>query len=216
MPHAPLNIAVLVSGQGRGSNLQALLDGCASGQIAGKIAVVIGTRADSPALERARAVGVPVRVVSPRKYEGDDDGYAAALMNILTRHEVGLICLAGYMRSLPAAVVQAYFRRIMNIHPALLPLFGGKGMFGEHVHRAAIESGMKFSGCTVHFVDEEYDTGPIILQAAVPILDDDTPPALAARILPEEHRTYVRAVGLFAQERLRVEGRRVIIVPSLD
>ena len=102
----------------------------------------------------------------------------------------------------------------MNIHPALLPLFGGQGMFGEHVHAAAIESGMKVSGCTVHFVDEQYDTGPIIVQSAVPILDDDTPATLASRILPEEHRAYVRAVKWFAEGRLQIEGQRVRLKPS--
>ncbi|HZT42545.1 MAG TPA: phosphoribosylglycinamide formyltransferase [Chthonomonadaceae bacterium] len=206
-----LAIAVLVSGQGRGSNLQALLEGCASGQIAGQIAVVIGTRADAPALERARSAGVPVAVVSPRKYEGDEAGYAEALGRILKRYDIGLICLAGYMRKLPSSIIAAYHQRILNIHPALLPLFGGRGMYGEHVHQAVLESGMKVTGCTVHFVDEEYDTGPIVLQTAVPVFDEDTPQTLAARVLAEEHCAYVRAVQLFAEGRLRVEGRRVFI-----
>jgi len=208
-PTGLLQIAALVSGQGRGSNLGALLDACASGQIAGRIAVVIGTRSDSPALERARAGGAAVTVLSPRKYEEDEAGYAEALLRILRRHRIGLICLTGYMRKLPPAVVSAYAERIMNIHPALLPLFGGKGMFGEHVHRAVLESGMKVSGCTVHFVDEHYDSGPIIVQQAVPVHDADTPATLAARILPEEHRAYALAVQLFASGRLRIEGRRV-------
>ncbi|HLV79099.1 MAG TPA: phosphoribosylglycinamide formyltransferase, partial [Chthonomonadaceae bacterium] len=163
-----LAIAVLVSGQGRGTNLQALLDACASGQIAGRIAVVIGTRADAPALERARSAGAPVVVISPRKYEGDEAGYAQALERVLKRYDIGLICLAGYMRKLPAAIIAAYRHRILNTHPALLPLFGGHGMYGERVHQAVLESGMKVSGCTVHFADEEYDTGPIVLQTAVP------------------------------------------------
>jgi phosphoribosylglycinamide formyltransferase 1 len=204
-----LPIAVFVSGQGRGSNLGALLDGCASGQIAGHIAVVIATRADAPALERAKAAGVTTSVVSPRKYENDEAGYAAVLLKILQRHQIQLICLAGYTRMLPLPVVDAFRNRIMNIHPALLPFFGGHGMYLEHVHQAVLESGMKVSGCTVHFVDEQYDTGPIILQTPVPVEDEDTPATLAARILPEEHRTYVRAVELFAAGRLRVDGRRV-------
>ena len=211
---APLAIAAMVSGQGRGSNLGALLQGCASGEIAGRIAVVIGTRADAPALERARAAGVPVSVISPRKYEEDEAGYAAALLRVLQRHEVGLICLAGYMRRLPPSVVVAYAGCIMNVHPALLPLFGGRGMFGEHVHRAVLESGMKLSGVTVHLVDEQYDTGPIIVQSAVPVLEEDTPATLAARILPEEHRAYVRAVQLYAARRLRLEGHRVRVLPE--
>ncbi len=210
----PLQIAVLVSGHGRGTNLGALLDACASGQIAGHIAVVIGTRADAPALERARAAGARTVVVSPRKYAENEAGYADALLRVLAAHHTGLICLAGYMRKLPSQVVTAYRGRIMNVHAALLPLFGGHGMYGEHVHRAVLESGMKVSGCTVHFVDEQYDTGPIILQTAVPVLDTDTPETLAARVLPEEHRVYVRAVQLFAEGRLRIEGRRVFVLPS--
>ena len=202
----------MVSGQGRGSNLQALLDACASGEIAGKISVVIGTRKEAPALERARAAGVPTGVVSPRKYAEDEAGYAETLMRILTRYQVELICLAGYMRMLPPPVLAAYPHRIVNTHAALLPLFGGQGMFGEHVHQAVIESGMKVAGCTVHFVDEEYDTGPIIVQSVVPVLSQDTPETLAKRLLPVEHRTYVKAVQLFAAGRLKVEGKRVIVL----
>lgn len=207
-----LPIAVLVSGHGRGSNLQAILDACASGEIPGRVAVVIGTRADAPAMERARNAGVPTVTISPRRHTEDESDYAAALLNTLRAHNVGLICLAGYMRMLPQPVVEAYRGRIINVHPALLPLFGGKGMYGEHVHRAVLESGMKVSGCTVHFVDEQYDTGPIILQATVPVCDDDTPETLAARVLPEEHKTYVRAIRLFAEGRLRIEGRRVRVI----
>ena len=188
------------------------MDACAVGQIAGRIVVVIGTRADAPALERARAGGAAVVVVSPRKYEGDAAAYGEALLRQLRRHDVSLVCLAGYMLRLPPAVVAAYPLRVMNVHPALLPLFGGRGMYGEHVHRAVLESGMKVSGCTVHFVDEQYDTGPIIVQSAVPVLDEDTPQSLAARILPEEHRAYVEAVRAFAAGRLRIQGRRVLIV----
>ena len=217
MSHSlPLSIAVMVSGQGRGSNLGALQEACLSGAIAGRIAVVIGTRADSPALERARAAGLTVSVISPRKYEEDEAGYANVLLRILERHKVGLICLAGYMRRLPAHVVADYAGRIINVHPALLPLFGGQGMYGEHVHQAVLESGMKVAGCTVHFVDEQYDTGPIIVQTAVPVLEEDTPQSLAARILPEEHRNYVRAVQLFATHRLRIEGRRVVVLPESE
>ncbi|MCS6777952.1 MAG: phosphoribosylglycinamide formyltransferase [Chloroherpetonaceae bacterium] len=211
---SPLSIAVLVSGTGRGSNLGALIDACAHGEIHGKIVLVIGTRRDAPALERADAAGVPVAVVSPRQYADDEEGYANALLRLLDRSQVDLICLAGYLRKLPAKVVTAYAGRILNIHPSLLPLFGGQGMYGLHVHQAVLESGMKVSGCTVHFVDEHYDTGPIVIQTPVPVLDNDTPETLAARILPEEHRAYVRAVQLFAAGRLRIDGRRVRILPE--
>lgn len=207
-----LRIAVLVSGQGRGSNMGALLDGCASGTIPAEVVLVVGTRADAPALLRAREAGVSTAVVSPRKYDGDEAGYATALQRVLDRAGPGLLCLAGYMRKLPSAVLHTYAGRVMNIHNALLPLFGGQGMYGEHVHRAVLESGMKVSGCTVHFVDEHYDTGPIIVQAAVPVLDNDTPGTLAARVLVEEHKSYVRAVKLFAEGKLSfsADARKVL------
>src|SRR5258708_4805712 len=150
-----LPIAAVVSRTGRGSQLGALIAGRAPGETAGRIAVVIGTRADAPALARAQAAGISTAVVSPRKYEGDEAGYTAALQRLLTRHRIGLICLAGYLRRLPPSLVADYAGRIMNTHPALLPLFGGKGMYGENVHRAVLESGMKVAGCTGHFVDGE-------------------------------------------------------------
>jgi len=207
-----LSIGVLVSGHGRGSNLQSIIDACTTGEIPGVVSVVIGTRADAPAMDRARSAGADAVVVSPRKYAEDDAGYGAALLRILRKRDVGLICLAGYMRILPQDVVDEYRGRIMNVHPGLLPLFGGKGMYGEHVHKAVIDSGMKVSGCTVHFVDEHYDSGPIILQTAVPVMEGDTPSTLAARVLPLEHRTYAQAIRLFALGRLRIDGRRVEIV----
>jgi phosphoribosylglycinamide formyltransferase 1 len=204
-----LKIGVIVSGHGRGTNLQAILDACAEARVRAEVAVVIGTRADAPAMDRARAAGVDAIVVSPRKYEDDPDGYGNALMRVLGRRGVELICLAGYMRMLPVAVVEAFRGRILNVHPALLPLFGGKGMYGENVHAAVLESGMKVSGATVHLVDERYDSGPIVAQAAIPVLEDDTPASLAARVLPLEHRLYVEAIGLFADGRITVEGGRV-------
>lgn len=212
----PLRIAVLVSGHGRGSNLQSLLDACADGRIAGSVVLVIGTRAGAPALDRAESAGVPTVVASPKAF-ADNIAYGDELLHLLAEHYIGLVCLAGYMRLLPDDVVHAYHGRIMNVHPALLPLFGGHGMYGEHVHQAVIESGMKVSGCTVHFVDNEYDHGPIIIQTAVPVHEGDTPEELAARILPEEHRAYARAVRLFAQNRLQIEGGRVhILNPEED
>lgn len=207
----PIRIAVLVSGHGRGSNMAALIDACQRGEIAGEVVLVIGTRLEAPALQRAAEKGVPTCVLSPRGL--DDDQYAQRLLQRLNEARVDLICLAGYMRLLPAPVVRAYAGRVMNIHPALLPLFGGKGMYGEHVHRAVLESGMKVSGCTVHFVDEHYDTGPIIVQRCVPVEEDDTWESLAARVLEQEHQAYVQAVKLFAEGRLRIEGRRVRVLP---
>lgn len=213
---SPLAIAAMVSGQGRGSNVQSLLDACESGEISARMAVVIGTRSDAMALERARSMEVATAVVSPRKYENDETAYGEILLGVLARHNVQLLCLAGYMRRLPYVIVSAYAGRIMNVHPALLPLFGGRGMYGEHVHQAVLDSGMKVSGCTVHFVDEQYDTGPIILQTAVPVEEKDTPQTLAARILPCEHQTYVNAVRLFAAGCLRVDGRRVFTDANVE
>lgn len=206
-----IRIAVLVSGHGRGSNMAALIDACQRGEIAGEVVLVIGTRREAPALQRAAEKGVPTCVVSPRGL--DEEEYARRLLRRLEEARVDLVCLAGYMRLLPTPVVHAYAGRVMNIHPALLPLFGGKGMYGEHVHRAVLESGMKVSGCTVHFVDEHYDTGPIIVQRCVPVEEDDTWESLAARVLAQEHQAYVQAVKLFAEGRLRIEGRRVRILP---
>lgn len=202
-------IAILVSGPSRGSNMEAIIEACRDGRIPDSAVVaVIGARDDAPALHKAHALSVSTAVVNPREFP-DPDMYGDALLWVLQKAQPDLICLAGYMRLLPAQVVQAYPMRIMNIHPALLPLFGGKGMYGLRVHQAAIDSGMKITGCTVHFVDEGYDTGPIILQRCAPILDDDSPETLASRVLPVEHETYIEAIRLFVQGRLRVEGRRV-------
>jgi formyltetrahydrofolate-dependent phosphoribosylglycinamide formyltransferase len=210
-PRPRIRIAVLVSGHGRGTNLQAILDACSSREIPGEVALVLGVRSDAPAMERARCAAVPTVVVSPRKYPDDAD-YGAVLLRTLGAHRVDLICLAGYMRLLPPAVVATFAGRIMNTHPALLPLFGGPGMYGERVHEAVIASGMKVSGCTVHFVDDQYDHGPIILQTPVLIEESDTAADLAARVLPQEHGTYVRAIRLFAEGRLRIEGNRVRVL----
>ena len=135
------------------------------------------------------------------------------MLEALRGHEVGLVCLAGYMRMLPESVVNEYKNAVMNVHPALLPLFGGKGMYGEHVHRAVLESGMKVTGCTVHFVDYDYDTGPVILQRCVAVEEGDTPQTLAARVLPAEHAAYVEAISLFVDDRVVVDCGRVRIRP---
>jgi phosphoribosylglycinamide formyltransferase 1 len=209
----PINIAVMVSGHGRGSNMQAIIDACADGRITGRVAVVIGVKDDVPAMDRARTQHVPAIAVRPKDFE-TDEAYGVRLLDILAEHEVDLICLAGYMRILPLDVVRTFQWRIMNTHAALIPSFCGKGMYGEHVHQAVLECGAKVSGCTIHFVDEQYDTGPIIVQKAVPVEEGDTSETLAARILPHEHKSYVEAVQLFAQGRLRVEGRVVHILPA--
>lgn len=212
-----IRIAVLLSGRhGRGSNMQAIADACADGRIAGRITLVIGNHAASPALARARDLHLPTAVVpSPSKGQGPEAeaAYGDALRHALDDAQPDLICLAGYIRKVPDVVVSAYTGRVMNIHNALLPSFGGRGMFGLHVHQAVLDYGVKVSGCTVHFVDESYDTGPIILQAVVPVEEDDTAETLAARVLVAEHASFPHAIGLFAAGRLRVAGRRVHIAP---
>jgi phosphoribosylglycinamide formyltransferase-1 len=209
----PINIAVLVSGHGRGSNMQAIIDACADGRITGRVAVVIGVKDDAPAMERARSQGIATAEVRRKAFDSDE-AYGARVLEILAEHKVDLICLAGYIRILPPSICEAYRYRIMNIHPALIPLFCGKGMFGEHVHQAAVDCGVKVSGCTVHFVDEQYDTGPIIIQRIVPVEEGDTAETLAARVLVQEHIAYPEAVQLFAQGRLKVEGRVVHVLPG--
>ena len=207
-----LRIAILLSGRhGRGSNMQAIADACLSGQITGTVALVIGNHPDSPALARAAEMDLPTLSLSSRQ---DEDTYAQALMTALADAQIGLICLAGYMRKVPDAVVTAYRGRVMNIHAALLPAFGGTGMYGIRTHQAVLDYGAKVSGCTVHFVDEHYDTGPIIWQSVVPVEENDTAEILAARVLTAEHDAYPRAVALFAQGRLALDGRRVRISPS--
>lgn len=198
-----IRIGVLVSG--RGSNLQSLLDACASGQVDGRIVVVISDKADAFGLERARKAGVEAIFLDPAAYE-TKNAYNAATATALQARDVDLVCLAGYMRIVRKPVLDAYDGRIMNIHPALLPAFPGLD-----AQRQALEYGVKVAGATVHFVTAGMDEGPIILQAAVPVLEGDTEESLSARILEAEHRIYPLAVQLFAQGRLRIEGRRVIL-----
>lgn len=202
-----LRVAVLASG--RGSNLQAVIDAIEAGTVQAKIVAVISNKKEAPALERARRHGLSALFVDPNPYAGRPDSreaYDRELLDALRRHAVGLVLLAGYMKIVTRVLVEAFANRMMNIHPSLLPSFPGLD-----VQKKAIEWGCKLAGCSVHFVTEGVDEGPIILQAAVPILDDDTPETLAARILEQEHKIYPRAVQLFAERRLRVEGRRVFI-----
>ncbi|MBC8104194.1 MAG: phosphoribosylglycinamide formyltransferase [Cytophagales bacterium] len=205
-----LALAVFVGTKGRGSNLFALRDAIEAGRLAASIAVVIGTRAEAPALVRARAAGLSVRIVDPQTIHPEE--YGAALLATLKDAGTDTIALAGFLRRVPPLVVQAFPHRIVNIHPSLLPLFGGKGMYGEHVHRAVLEYGVKVSGCTVHFVDEAYDTGPIIAQRSVPVWDTDTPETLAARILPLEHALLAESLQLLAEGRLTLNGRVVRVL----
>lgn len=195
-----IRIAVLASG--RGSNLEALFEELAGREDAA-IVLVASDRADVHALERARRRGVDVALVDPAD--------ATALLALLERARVDWIVLAGYLRRVPPVVVRRWRNRILNVHPALLPAHGGKGMYGERVHRAVLESGERISGASVHLVDEAYDRGPVVARAEVPVEPDDTPASLAARVLEVEHRLLPAVVVAAAEGRIRVEGEKAWI-----
>ncbi|HET9316976.1 MAG TPA: phosphoribosylglycinamide formyltransferase [Vicinamibacteria bacterium] len=197
----PGRVGVLISG--RGSNLQALLDAAAADRLGGQVAVVISNVAEAAGLERARRAQVPAVVEDHRGRSREDQD--RAMLEHLRAHDVSLVCLAGYMRLLSPVLIRAFPDRVLNVHPSLLPAF--PGLDAQH---QAWEHGVKVSGATVHLVDEGLDTGPIVLQEAVPVLADDTPQALAARILEAEHRIYPQAVRLVLSERVRREGRRLV------
>ena len=199
-----VKLGILVSG--RGSNLQAIIDNIESGSLAAEVVVVVSDQPDTYALERARKYNIAAVHVSAKGYKGKREEYDGVLARELQKHNVDLVCLAGFMRIITPTLIKAYRNRILNIHPALLPAFPGL-----HVQKAALEHGVKFSGCTVHFVDEGMDTGPIIIQAVVPVLDADTEDSLSARILAQEHKIYSRAIQLYAEGRLTIEGRRVVV-----
>jgi len=191
---------------GRGSNLQAIIDNIEKGALSAEIAVVISDQEDAYALERARKHKIPAVHIDAKRY-GTRDTYDAALVGELKKRTVDLVCLAGFMRIVTPVLIKAFPNRILNIHPSLLPAFPGL-----HVQKKALNHGVKFSGCTVHFVDEGVDTGPIIIQAVVPVLDNDTENSLSERILKQEHKIYSRAIQLFAEGRLTIEGRHVFTI----
>lgn len=204
-------IGVLASGGG--SNMQTIMDRIAVGEIAGKIVVVISDQPKAFALERARRAGITTTMLLPRDFTSRT-AYSQELAERLTQAGVGLVVMAGFMRILTSEFFVPFRGRVMNIHPALIPSFCGSGFYGHHVHEAVLQYGVKVSGCTVHFADEEVDGGPIIVQRVVPVLEDDTPDTLAARILVEEHKAYPEAVCLFCAGRLKIEGRLVRILPE--
>jgi phosphoribosylglycinamide formyltransferase-1 len=196
-------IAVLISGSG--TNLQAIIDAIEAQRLDAKIQLVLSNRAGAYGLVRAKNHGIPVEVLDHKRFPSRE-AFDQAVVDILRAHDVELAVLAGFMRLLSPVFVSAYSNRIMNIHPALLPAFPGL-----HVQKKAVEHGVRFSGCTVHFVNEACDEGPIIIQAVVPVFPDDTEESLAARILAQEHRIYPRAIQLYSEGRLRVEGRKVLV-----
>jgi len=198
-----VSIGVLISGSG--TNLQAIIDAIEAGKLDAKIEVVLSNQADAYGLVRARNHGIAVEVLNHRSFCSRED-YDRAVIAVLQARGVELVVLAGFMRLLSPAFIKAYSNRIMNIHPALLPSFPGL-----RVQQRAVDHGVRFSGCTVHFVNEECDEGPIIIQAVVPVFADDTGETLAARILEQEHRIYPHAIQLYAESRLKVVGRKVLV-----
>jgi phosphoribosylglycinamide formyltransferase 1 len=204
-----LKIAVLVSGSG--SNLQALIDAVNIGSINGQIIIVISDRLDAYALQRAEKSGIQTFCIEKKACQTEGE-FDFQLLNSLTEVQPDLIILAGFLSILPSKLVKEYKGKIINIHPSLIPAFCGKGFYGEKVHKAAIEYGVKISGATVHFVDENTDTGPIILQKTVIVSEDDTAKSLAKKILPIEHSLLVRAAELYCDNRLEIDGRIVKIL----
>jgi formyltetrahydrofolate-dependent phosphoribosylglycinamide formyltransferase len=204
-----LQLGIFLSGTG--SNFRAIRAATLDGRLDARIRLVISNKSEAPGLTFAAEHGIPTLFESKELRASAD--HAAILLDILHRHEVDFIALCGYMLLVPSRIVQTYTGRILNIHPALLPAFGGKGMYGHHVHEAVIRSGTKFSGATVHLVDEEYDRGPIVMQDIVPIDDGDTPESLAAKVLRVEHRIYPNALQMFASGRIGVNGLRTFLQP---
>jgi phosphoribosylglycinamide formyltransferase 1 len=192
-----LNIAVF--GSGAGSNFMAILTAIQQGNIpSARISLVLSNNSGAGILGIARANALPAIHLSQKQFP-DEQSFADAILSTLRVHGVNFIALAGYMKQVPPDVVAAYRNRIVNIHPALLPRFGGVGMYGMRVHEAVLASGEKMSGATVHYVDEEYDNGPVVLQQTVPVLPGDTPESLASRVLAAEHQLYPAAIGRIAQ-----------------
>lgn len=203
-----LRLAVLISGTGR--TLENLITLTGSGELPVRIVTVISSRPGVRGNEIAEQAGIPLTVVPRREFKSTE-AFSTAIYDALLPMEIDLVVMAGFLCKI--TVHPEFEGRIMNIHPSLLPLFGGKGLYGDRVHQAVLDSGMKVSGCTVHFVDESYDAGPIILQSSVPVMDDDTPSTLAARVFLEERRIYPDAIRRFAAGRLRIEGQRVRVLP---
>lgn len=206
-----LQVAVFVSGSG--TNLQAILDKAAAGELKAEIAVVVSSRQNAYALERARQAGIPTVVCSPRNYP-DRSAYGQALLEAIEPYQVDLVVLAGFMSILSHDFIARYRNRIMNTHPSLVPAFAGPGCYGNRVHQMVLDYGVKVTGATIMFVTEEVDAGPIILQKCTTVSTDDTVESLRQKVLAIEHELYPHAINLFAEGRLRVMGRKVQILPE--
>lgn len=202
----PIRISVLLSGSG--TTLQNLIDRIAEGKLGAEIALVISNRADAYGLQRATRAGIPVGVVE-RKTCRSREEFSSRIFDLCRQARTDLVCMGGFLQLIH--IPDDFTNRVMNIHPSLIPAFCGKGFHGLHVHQSVLDTGVKLTGCTVHFADNEYDHGPIILQRAVPVFFDDTPEILLQRVFEQECQAYPEAIALFAQDRLEVVGRRVRI-----
>lgn len=203
-----MRLAVFASGEG--TNFQAILDAIDTGDLPAEVVCCVSNTPDAGALERAERHDVPTEVIPPSSFEAPAP-FGETLLDTLEAHDATFVALAGYMQKIPPNVVDQYRGRMTNIHPALLPAFGGKGMYGMHVHRAVIDYGVHWSGATVHLVDEEYDHGPVVLQEPVPVYAADTPGDLADRVREVEHRLYPEVLRLFAEDRIHRNGRTISI-----
>ncbi|MGB7061216.1 MAG: phosphoribosylglycinamide formyltransferase [Candidatus Zixiibacteriota bacterium] len=203
-----LNLVVLASGGG--TNLQAIIDNIEAGKLDAQIKAVISNNSKSGALERARNHNITDVHLSHKQFATPEE-FNQKLLSILKENETDLVVLAGYMKMISPTVIREYKNRMINIHPALLPSFGGKGMYGIHVHEAVIASGVKVTGVSVHVVDEVYDHGPILFQKCVPVSSDDTPESLQQRVLPHEHEAYFRVIQLFAEGKIEIKDNRAFI-----
>ncbi len=203
-----IKLAVFLSGNG--TTLQNIIDRCAAGELDAAVVCVVSSREKAYGLERARNAGIPAIAV-PRKDFNDAEAFGRAIWSAVDEYAPDLVALAGFMSLLPFPEI--YAGRIMNIHAALIPAFSGKGMYGERVYKAVLDYGVKVTGATVHFVNDVYDRGPVIAQSAVPVMEDDTVETLAARVQEEERKLYPIAIQLFAEGRLKIEGRHVRVLP---
>ncbi len=200
-------IGVLVSGQSKGTNFQAILDAISRGNLNARVSLLVATSESHGAVARARDAHIQTLILPPGTLSRDEWDHRVA--DALYEEGVSVLVLAGYLRYITSTLLEAFPGRVLNVHPSLLPAFGGQGMYGNRVHRAVLEHGCKVSGCTVHLVDERYDTGPILAQSSVPVLDEDTPDSLAMRVQKEEHRLYPQCIQELLHDKLRIEGRRV-------
>jgi phosphoribosylglycinamide formyltransferase 1 len=205
MSDQAINLAVLVSGGG--TTLQNMIDRIAAGTLDARVVTVIASKPGIKGIERAQNAGLPVQVVSRKEFDSIE-AFSDRIFSICEQAGAEMVCLGGWLSLL--RIPEQWIGRVLNIHPALLPKFGGKGMWGHHVHEAVLAAGEKTSGCTVHFVNNEYDAGPIILQRTCPVLADDTPDTLAARVFEEEKRAYPDAIDLVRTGRVRLVGQRIV------